>query len=85
MNASLVAAVAASVVAIIALAWALMERRRAAASDVRAWDLSQRFAATEARLHLAEDQAATQTELLRAQAAQWREWAETAVNAVEDR
>lgn len=70
MNASLVAAVAASVVALIALAWALMERRRAAAADVRAWDLSQRFAATEARLHLAEDQAATQTELLRAQAAQ---------------
>jgi len=70
MNASLVAAVAASVVALIALAWALMERRRAAASDARAWDLSQRFAATEARLHLAEDQAATQTELLRAQAAQ---------------
>ncbi len=70
MNASLVAAVAASVVAFIALAWAMMERRRAAAADVRAWDLSQRFAATEARLHLAEDQAATQTELLRAQAAQ---------------
>jgi DNA recombination protein RmuC len=70
MNASLVAAVAASVVALIALAWALMERRRAAASDARAWDLSQRFAATEARLHHAEDMAATQTELLRAQAAQ---------------
>ena len=70
MNASLVAAVAASVVALIALVWAVMERRRAAASDARAWDLSQRFAATEARLHLAEDQAATQTELLRAQAAQ---------------
>ncbi|MFC7377264.1 DNA recombination protein RmuC [Brevundimonas sp. GCM10030266] len=70
MNASLVAAIAAAVVALIALAWALMERRRAAAADARAWDLSQRFAATEARLHLAEDAAATQTELLRAQAAQ---------------
>ena len=70
MNASIVAALAAAVVALIALAWALMERRRAAAADARAWDLSQRFAATEARLHLAEDQAATQTELLRAQAAQ---------------
>ncbi|WP_420472429.1 DNA recombination protein RmuC [Brevundimonas sp. FT23042] len=70
MNASLVAALAAAVVALIALAWALMERRRAAAADARAWDLSQRFAATEARLHLAEDQAATQAELLRAQAAQ---------------
>ncbi|RZJ24655.1 MAG: DNA recombination protein RmuC, partial [Brevundimonas sp.] len=70
MNASLVAALAAAIVAVIALAWALMERRRAAASDARAWDLSQRFAATEARLHMAEDAAATQTELLRAQAAQ---------------
>ena len=70
MNASLVAALAAAIVALIALAWALMERRRAAAADARAWDLSQRFAATEARLHMAEDQAATQTELLRAQAAQ---------------
>lgn len=70
MNASLVAALAAAIVALISLAWALMERHRAAAADARAWDLSQRFAATEARLHLAEDQAATQTELLRAQAAQ---------------
>lgn len=68
MNASLVAALAASVVALIALAWAVMERRRAAASDARAWDLSHRFAATEARLHLAEDQAATQTALLQAHA-----------------
>ena len=70
MNASLVAALAAAVVALIALAWALMERRRAAAADARAWDLSQRFAATEARLHMAEDAAATQAELLRAQAAE---------------
>jgi len=70
MNASLVAALAASIVALIALAWALMERRRAAAADARAWDLSQRFAATEARLHMAEDAAATQGELLRAHATQ---------------
>ncbi|RZJ44478.1 MAG: DNA recombination protein RmuC, partial [Brevundimonas sp.] len=70
MNASLVAALAAAIIAVIALAWALMERRRAGAAEARAWDLSQRFAATEARLHMAEDAAATQTELLRAQAAQ---------------
>ncbi|WP_439470956.1 DNA recombination protein RmuC [Brevundimonas sp.] len=70
MNASLVAFLAAAIVALIALAWALMERRRAAAADARAWDLSQRFAATEARLHHAEDMAATQAELLRAQAAE---------------
>ena len=70
MNASLVAALAASIVALIALGWALMERRRAAVADARAWDLSQRFAATEARLHMAEDAAATQGELLRAHATQ---------------
>ena len=70
MNASLVAFLAASVVAVIALGWALMERRRAAAAEARAWDLHARHAETEARLRLTEDQAATSTELLRAQAAQ---------------
>lgn len=70
MNASLVAAVAAAIVALIALAWALMERRRAAAAETRAWELRERHAETEARMRLFEDQAATQTELLRAQAAQ---------------
>lgn len=70
MNASLVAALAASVVALIALAWALMERRRAAAAETRAWELRERHAETEARMRLVEEQAATQTELLRAQAAQ---------------
>lgn len=70
MNASLVAFLAAAVVALVALAWALMERRRAAAAETRAWELRERHAETEARLRLTEDQAATQTELLRAQAAQ---------------
>jgi len=70
MNASLVAFFAASVVAIIALVWALMERRRAAAAETRAWELRERHAETEARMRLFEDQAATSTELLRAQAAQ---------------
>jgi DNA recombination protein RmuC len=68
MNASLVAFLAASVVAVVALAWALMERRRAAAAETRAWELRERFAETEARLRLAEDQAAAQSEFLRAQA-----------------
>ncbi len=70
MNASLVAFFAASVVAVLALAWALMERRRAAVAETRAWELRERHAETEARMRLFEDQAATSAELLRAQAAQ---------------
>ena len=68
MNASLVAFFAAAVVAVIALAWALMERRRAAAADARAWDLHARHAETEAHLRVAQDSAAANAELLRAQA-----------------
>ncbi len=75
MNATLVAFLAASFVAVIALVWALMERRRASAADTRAWELRERYAETEARMRLFEDQAATSTELLRAQA---RESATTA-------
>ncbi|CAN5284230.1 DNA recombination protein RmuC [soil metagenome] len=56
--------------AILCLVWALMERRRAAAAETRAWEMRERFAETEARSRLIEDQAATQTELLRAQARQ---------------
>ena len=70
MNASLVAFFAALAVAVIALAWALMERRRAAAAETKAWELRERHAEVEARLRLFEDQSATSTELLRAQAAQ---------------
>lgn len=70
MNASLIAFVAASVVAVIALAWALMERRRAAAAETRNWELRERHAETEARMRLFEDQAAANAEYLRAQAAQ---------------
>lgn len=70
MNAYLIAFVAASVVAVIALAWALMERRRAAAAETRNWELRERHAETEARMRLFEDQAAANAEFLRAQAAQ---------------
>jgi DNA recombination protein RmuC len=70
MNASLIAFAAASVVAVIALAWALMERRRAAAAETRNWELRERHAETEARMRLFEDQAAANAEYLRAQAAQ---------------
>ena len=68
MNASLIAFLAAMAVAVIALVWALMERRRAAAAEARNWELRERHAETEARMKLFEDQAATSTELLRAQA-----------------
>lgn len=70
MNASLVAILALSAVAMVALVWALMERRRAAAAETRAWELRERHAETEARMRLVEDQAAASGELLRAQAAQ---------------
>ena len=70
MNASLVAFFAASVIAVIALVWALMERRRAAAAETKAWELRERHAETEARMRLFEDQAATNAEFLRVQAAQ---------------
>jgi DNA recombination protein RmuC len=70
MNATLVAFLAASVVAVMALAWALMERRRASAADTRAWELRERYAETEARMRLFEDQAAANAEFLRVQAAQ---------------
>ncbi|WP_164511829.1 DNA recombination protein RmuC [Brevundimonas fluminis] len=68
MNAEFAFALAPAVVAVVALVWALMERRRAGAAETRAWELRERFADTEARLRLAEDQAATQAEFLRAQA-----------------
>ena len=68
MNASLVAFFAAAIVAVIALVWALMERRRAGAAEARNWELRERHAETEARMRLFEDQAAASSELLRAQA-----------------
>lgn len=68
MNAYLAAFLATAVAALIAFAWALMERRRAAAAETRNWELRERHAEAEARLRLVEDQAATQAELLRAQA-----------------
>lgn len=70
MNAEIVLALAAGLVALLALAWALMERRRAGVAEARAWELRERHAEAEARMRLFEDQAATQSELLRAQAAQ---------------
>jgi len=66
----LITTLAVAVLALAFLGWALMERRRAGAAEQRAWDLRERYAETEARMKVFEDQAATQNELLRAQAAQ---------------
>jgi DNA recombination protein RmuC len=70
MNAILVAPVACGLVALVALVWALMERRRAAQADARAWDLSDRAAGAEARVRMLEEQAAGQADFLRLQATQ---------------
>jgi len=66
----LIATLAAAVLAVLMLAWALMERRRANAAEARAWELRDRFADSEARLTVLQEQAATAAELARAQAAQ---------------
>jgi DNA recombination protein RmuC len=73
MNAAtlaLIAAAAFAVLAVVALAWALMERRRAAAAEARAWDLRDSAAAAEARLALLESQSGPTADLLKAQAEQ---------------
>ncbi|MFN3520766.1 MAG: DNA recombination protein RmuC [Phenylobacterium sp.] len=70
MNASLVVAAACGVVALLALVWALLERRRAAQADARAWELADRAASAEARVRLLEEQGEQQAQILRAQAAQ---------------
>lgn len=66
----LVLALAAGVLALAMLGWALMERRRAGAAETRNWELRERYADTEARMRLFEDQSAAQGEYLRAQATQ---------------
>ena len=70
MNAYLLAAAACGVLAVVAFAWALMERRRAAQADARAWDLSDRASSAEARVRMMEEQSEQQAQILRAQAAQ---------------
>jgi DNA recombination protein RmuC len=73
MNASvlaLIVAAAFALLAVVALAWALMERRRASAAEAKAWELQQQFATADARARMLEDQSGTAAELLKAQAAQ---------------
>ncbi|MBX3481398.1 MAG: DNA recombination protein RmuC [Caulobacter sp.] len=73
MNAAflaLIVAAAFALLAVVALAWALMERRRAGAAEARAWAMKEQFASVEARAKLLEEQSGAASELLKAQAAQ---------------
>ena len=66
----LIAVLVAALAAVGAVAWALAERRRAASADARAWELQSRFAESEARLRLINEQSGAQAELFRIQAQQ---------------
>jgi DNA recombination protein RmuC len=57
-------------IAVAAILWALASSKRATAADAKAWQLNERLAQADERARLLEDQAATQGELIRAQAAQ---------------
>ncbi|RYF89950.1 MAG: DNA recombination protein RmuC [Caulobacteraceae bacterium] len=73
MNAAtlaLIVAAAFALLAVVALAWALMERRRAAAAEAKAWSLQEQFTTADARARMLEDQSGSTAELLRAQAEQ---------------
>ncbi|MDP3172928.1 MAG: DNA recombination protein RmuC [Phenylobacterium sp.] len=70
MNAYLLIAAVAALLALAALAWALMERSRAGRAEARVWDLQQTSADAQARVRMLEEQAASQGEFLRAQATQ---------------
>ncbi len=73
MNAAtlaLIVAAAFALLALVALAWALMERRRAAAAEAKAWSLQEQFTTADARARMLEDQSGATAELLKAQALQ---------------
>jgi DNA recombination protein RmuC len=73
MNATslaLIVAAAFALLAVVALAWALMERRRAGVAEARAWAMKEQFASVEARAKLLEEQSGAASELLKAQASQ---------------
>ncbi|WP_425997010.1 DNA recombination protein RmuC [Caulobacter sp. DWR1-3-2b1] len=57
-------------IAVAAILWALAATKRATAADMKAWQLNERLAQADERARLLEDQSATQSELIRAQAAQ---------------
>jgi DNA recombination protein RmuC len=66
----LILAVVFAAMALAAGLWAMAASKRATAADARAWQLNERLAQADERARLLEDQAATQGELIRAQAAQ---------------
>jgi DNA recombination protein RmuC len=73
MNAAtlaLVIAAAFALLAVVALAWALMERRRATVAEAKAWSLQEQFTLADARARSLEDQSGSAAELLKAQAEQ---------------
>ncbi|MDB5468852.1 MAG: recombination protein RmuC [Caulobacter sp.] len=73
MNAAtlaLIVAAAFALLAVVALAWALMERRRATTAEAKAWDLHEQFTTADARARMLEDQSGATAELLKAQATQ---------------
>jgi DNA recombination protein RmuC len=73
MNAATLALIVAAAFALlagVALFWALMERRRAARAEAKAWALQEQFATADARARMLEDQSGATAELLKAQAAQ---------------
>jgi DNA recombination protein RmuC len=70
MNAMLVAFAACLLLALAAIAWALMERSRAAKAEARAWAMGADAAEDRARLRMLEEQTAQQGEFLKAQASQ---------------
>ena len=80
----LIAVVIAALVAVVALAWAMMERKRAAAAEARAWELQGRCAESETRLRMIDEQAEMQAELMRAHAEQSAQAAAAALIARTD-
>ena len=66
----LILAIVFALLAVGAVLWALASQRRAAAADAKAWELNAQLVQAGERARLLEDQAATQGELIRAQAAQ---------------
>ena len=59
-----------ALLAVGAVLWALASQKRATAADAKSWELNARLVQADERARLLEDQAVTQGELIRAQAAQ---------------
>ena len=66
----LILAIVFALLTVGAVLWALASQRRATAADAKAWELNARLVQADERARLLEDQAVTQGELIRAQAAQ---------------